>query len=185
MATKIGTISNALLLIGDTPLNSLDEPGYRTQVCSNLYDNIYESELISHTWGFARKLQQLNLTTDVPVIGTWTKIYQCPTDLISIMRVVPATDYEIYGDKIYSNAPSLTLDYYSRIDESMWPNYFAKLMEYALAKEIAIPLREDTQAAQLFYNLYKQVGQKARAVESKQRIQRAIQDQPFIDVRYS
>jgi len=185
MATKIDTISNALLLIGDKPLNSLNEPGYRAQVVSNLYDNIYESELISHTWAFARKLQQLALTTIEPAIGQWTTVYQLPTDLISVMRVVPSVDYEIYGDKLYCNVGELTLDYYSKIDESMWPGYFAKLMEYAIAKEIAIPIREDSNAAQLFYSLYLKVGQKARAEESKQRIQRPIQSRPFIDRRYN
>ena len=88
------------------------------------------------------------------------------------------------GDKIYSNQPSLVLDYHSKIPESRWPNYFAKLMEYALAKEFAIQIREDTGMAQLMNQLYVGQGQKSRAVESKQRIQRPIQSQPFIQARY-
>jgi len=184
MATKIGTISNALLLIGDKTINSLDEGSFRATVASNLYDNIYESELMSHPWGFCRKMQTLALTTQTPVTSEWRNIYQIPTDLISIFRVHPRSDYEIYGDKIYSNQPSLVLDYHSKIPESQWPNYFAKLMEYALAKEFAIPIREDTGMAQLMNQLYIGQGQKSRAVESKQRIQRPIQSQPFIQARY-
>jgi hypothetical protein len=184
MATKIGTISNALLRIGDDTINSLDEGSQRAKVAANLYDNIYESELISHTWSWSRKIQALNLTTDVPPTDEWRFIYQIPTDLIQVFRIYPGSDYEIYGDKIYSNTSNLALDYYARVSESVWPDYFATLMELALAKAFAIPIRENTDMAQVMNQEYLAQGQKARAVESKQRIQRPIQSRPLIEARY-
>jgi hypothetical protein len=183
MATKLNTISNALLLIGDQTINSLDEGSFRATVATNLYDNIYEAELASHTWGFARKLGNLSQTTSAPIVDKWKYIYQLPTDLISILTFYSRGDYEVYGDKIYSNQKTLTIDYYAKVSETLWPGYFAKLMEYALAKEFAIPIRENTSTADLMYKMYLGMGQKARALDSKQRIPRPIQDAPFLNAR--
>jgi hypothetical protein len=183
MATKLDTISNALLRIGDKTINSLDEGSFRATVASSLYDNIYESELSSHTWGFARSLSTLARTTTAPIIDKWNYIYQLPSDLITILTFYPRSDYEIYGDKIYSNQQSLQLDYYAKVSETLWPGYFAKLMEYALAKEFAIPIRENTSTSELMYKMYLGQGQRARALDSKQRMQRQIQDSPFLEVR--
>ena len=40
MASKIDLISNALILIGDTPINALTGGSRRETVANNLYDNI-------------------------------------------------------------------------------------------------------------------------------------------------
>ena len=185
MATKISAISNAFLLIGDKTINSLDEDSRRATVAANLYDSIYQTELVSHPWTFARKMQSLALTTETPVTDEWKLIYQLPSDLISVYRVYPRSDYEIYGDKIYSNTNNLTLDYFARVDESAWPPYFEKLMHFALAKDFAIPIRENASLAQYLDGLYIGQGQKSRAVDSKQRPQRQIQSKPFIEARYT
>mgnify|MGYP003115477983 CR=1 FL=1 len=61
MATKIELISNALILIGDLPITSLDGNTRAQTVANNLYDNIVQSELTKFTWGFARKKAQIDL----------------------------------------------------------------------------------------------------------------------------
>ena len=184
MATKISTISNALLLIGDKPINSLTEGSYRAQVAAGLYDSVYESVLASHPWFFARTLVELAKTTETSELPTWNNIFQMPTDLITMIRIYPSSDYEIYGNKIYSNATSLTIDYIAKVQEATWPGYFEKLMQWALASEFIIPIREDVGASQIITQKYLGQGQVARALDSKQKIQRPIQSQPFIQSRF-
>ena len=58
MASKIDLVSNALILIGDSPINTLDGNTRAQQVGSNLYDNIVKFEITKHRWGFARKKAQ-------------------------------------------------------------------------------------------------------------------------------
>lgn len=183
MATKINTISNALLLIGDDTINNLADGSQRGRVASALYDNIYEAELSTHPWYFARAVSQLAKLTEASTIDRWRNIFQLPTDLISIITFNPSSDYEIYGNKVYSNMNTLQIDYIAKVSESKWPGYFAKLMEYALAKEFAIPIRENTTTSELMYKMYLGMGQKARALDSKQKIQRPIQSTPFLNVR--
>jgi hypothetical protein len=183
MATKIQTISNALILVGDDTINTLGDGSYRARVTENLYDNVYEAELATHPWAFARRLQTLSASVDAPIIDSWEKIYALPSDLITLIRFHEQCDYEIYGSSIYTNATTLVCDYIAKVSESAWPGYFAKLMEYSLAKEFSKSIREDNATGQAFYNMYLGMGQKARAADSKQKIQRPIQSAPFLSVR--
>ena len=89
MATKIELISNALILIGDLPITSLDGNTRAQTVANNLYDNIVQSELTKFTWGFARKKAQIDLTVDSPVGTEWQSIYQLPADMLFLIRVNP------------------------------------------------------------------------------------------------
>ena len=81
MATKIDLVSAALVLIGDTPINSLIGNSRSQQVANALYDSIVQNELTKHRWGFARAKAQLALTTDTPVDQEWQSIYQLPADI--------------------------------------------------------------------------------------------------------
>lgn len=185
MASKIDTISNALILIGDKPLNSLAEGSYRSTVAANLYDSTYEAELSTHTWFFARRVIQLAKLPDPPLLDKWQSQYQLPPDMITLIKIDPRIDYELYGDKMYTNGNTqkFVLDYIAKVPESTWPDYFKELMQFALAYKFAIPIRENTSTQQAMYQLYQGQGQKARATDSKQKIQRPIQDAPYLFVR--
>jgi hypothetical protein len=183
MASKINVISNALLLIGDKTISTLNEGTARALVASNLYDSIYESELASHPWGFARTLATLSLTTQASEIDTWDNVYQLPTDFITLYRFHPIGDYEVYGDKIYTNLTNVTIDYTAKVQEAGWPGYFQAMMQYALAKDFAVSIRENTEMASYMTKMYLGAAQKARAYDSKQKIQRPIQSAPFLEVR--
>jgi hypothetical protein len=55
MASKIQLISNALILIGDLPITSLEGNSRAQTVANNLYDNIVQNEMTKFRWGFARR----------------------------------------------------------------------------------------------------------------------------------
>lgn len=184
MATKINLISNALILIGDTPINSLTGGERRQQVASNLYDNIVQAELAKHRWGFARRKAQLSKLTAAP-IEEWKTAYQLPTDLLSLIKLSITTSYQIYGSKVYTNVSgALYCDYIANVDESEWPVYFAKMIEYALASDFAASIRDDSSAQQEMNAKYINQSRMARATDSQQHPQTPIVDKPFIDVRF-
>lgn len=184
MASKIDLVSNALILIGDTPINSLTGGTRREQVASNLYDNIVKFELSKHRWGFARKKAQLSLTTDTPV-DEWNSIYQLPTDNLVLIKIVPRTPYQIYGDKLYANVSGkVTCDYIADVAESEWPEYFSKMIEYALARDFATSIRDSSTVADRMAQEYINASRMARAIDSQQHPQQSIVDAPFIDARF-
>lgn len=185
MASKIDLVSNALILIGDNPINSLTGNSRAAQVAANLYDNIVQNELTKHRWGFARRKAQISLTTDVPIDDDFRSIYQLPSNLLVLIKLNPNTNYQILGDKVYTNlSQKITIDYIANVPESEWPIYFAKMIEYALAKDFATSIRDSSSSRVEMTNEYVNASRMARFTDSQQHPQTPIQNRPFIDVRF-
>jgi len=185
VASKIDLISNALILIGDKPLNSLTDNTRAAQVGSNLYDNIVQNELSKHRWGFARRKAQLSLTTDAVVDSEYNSIYQLPTDLITLIKIKPNVNYQIYGDKVYCNLSSAVYcDYIANVAESEWPIYFSKMIEYALATDFASSIRDSASSADRMSSMYINASRMARATDSMQHPPTPMISNPFVSVRY-
>lgn len=187
MASKIQLISNALILIGDTPITSIDGGTRRETVARNLYDNIVENELTKHRWGFARRIAQMALTTETPIDYSqrWRSIYQLPTDLLFLINVTPDNQYQIYGDKVYSTtAVELYADYIAKVPESEWPVYFSKMIEYALAMDFAASIRDSSSARAEMAAAYVNQSRMARFTDSQQHPTERIVSNPFTTVRY-
>lgn len=185
MASKIQLISNALILIGDLPITSLEGNSRAQTVANNLYDNIVENELSKHRWGFARKKAQLGLTAETPVGDEWQSVYQLPTDMITLIKIEPSIPYQILGDKVYCNySGALYCDYIHKPSEGNWPPYFAKMIEYALAMDFAPSIRDSAASMELTANQYQNASRMARYTDSQQHPQTSIAYRPFIDVRY-
>jgi len=185
MSSKIQLISNALILIGDLPVTSLDGNERPKVVARNLYDNIVQNELTKYRWGFARRKAQLNLTTEVPVGTEWQSIYQLPADLLVLVKINPGINYQILGDKVYCNSQgALFCDYIANIPEHEWHVYFCKMIEYALGMDFAPSVRDSAISMELLSNQYVNASRMARLTDSQQHPQTPIQDRPFINVRY-
>ena len=185
MASKIQLVSNALILIGDLPLVSLSGNSRAATVANALYDNIVQNELSKFRWGFARKETQLSLTTEVPIGTEWSSIYQLPADALTLIKLSPSINYQILGDKVYCNySGSLYCDYIANVPEAEWPVYFSKMIEYALAMDFAPSIRDSASSMQLLANQYLNASRMARFTDSSQHPQVAIQDRPFINVRF-
>lgn len=184
MASKIDLISSALVECGDIPINTLDGNDRRQVVANSVYDKIVENELSKHRWGFARTKAQLSLTTDTPVDDEWTSIYQLPTDLVTLIKIYPSINYQVYGDKIYCNySQKLTCDYIANVAESEWPGHFAQMVIYALAKSFAISIRDNAGVKQEMNLEYITASRMARYTDSQQHPQQPIVSNPFVSVR--
>lgn len=186
MASKIDLVSSALVLIGDSPINTLTGNSKAQQTANALYDRIVRRELTKHKhWGFARRKAQLGLTTDVPEDDEWRSIYQLPTDLLVFIKLRPRVNYQIYGDKIYTNlSQELTCDYVRNVAESEWPEYFNYLIMIALAQSFAPAIRDDKTMKAILKEDYKDAMRDARSTDAQQHPQTPIVDSPLIDVRF-
>lgn len=186
MASKIDMVSNALILIGDNPINSLTGNSKAQVVASNLYDSIVQSELSKHRWGFARRKAQLAKTTETPIDSDYNSIHQLPTDLIALIKTNPNTNYQILGSKIYSNIGNnkFTIDYIANVPESEWPVYFVEMIQYALARNFATAIRDSSASRVEMTNEYTNASRMARYTDSQQHPITPIQDHPFVNVRF-
>lgn len=185
MASKIDLISNALILIGDLPINTLVGNSRAQTVAANLYGNIVKNELSKHRWGFARRKAQLSLLVAKPIDNDFQSAYQLPTDLITLIKLNPAVNYQIYGDLVYTNlSQQLFCDYIADIAETEWPVYFSKMIEYALARDFASSIRDSAASADRMAAEYLNASRMARYTDSQQHPQTPIVSKPFVTVRF-
>jgi len=149
MASDIDMSSNALLLVGDSPISSFTEPGAGAQAAANLYPDTYKRVLSEHPWTFALKEQRLNKLSQTPDTFTnYQFAYQIPNDLIRLWAILPQSDYTIVNNILYSNTGSgLLARYVYAVDEVNLPPHVVKAIEYKLASDFAVSVTEDLSKA--------------------------------------
>ena len=182
MATNIEICSNALIMVGHGPIASFTDGGAGANTAAALYLTTYESLLSQHRWRFASAKVALNRLTAKPQ-NEWSHAFQLPAGYIVAIGVHPRVDYEIYEDKLYTNASELDLDYIFKPDESKLPAYFQRLLEFNLASIFAIPVTDNSTKAEEYRKMTEQQLRKARFTDSQARPSDSIVDSPFIDSR--
>lgn len=184
MASDIDMASNALLLLGDSPISSFTEPGAGAQAAANLYQGTKERFLSYHPWSFALKEQVLSRLTQGPDIRTGYKYaYQLPTDMIRLWSVVEWDNYDLVGDKLYSNRTELLARYIYDVPESLIPAHAEKALTYLLAAEFAISVTEDEGKSQIYTQKANQMMAQASTIDSQGRPQIGIISSPFVEAR--
>jgi hypothetical protein len=181
MASKIEISSNAMILIGASPISSFTE-GTEGLVANALYETTYTALLSSFRWRFASKQALLSRLVATP-LNSYQYQYQLPTDLLVIIKTEYLDRYEIFGDKLYSDSPSLEIDYIYRVDETLLPAYFVKTLEFSLAAQFAIPITNNSQRAAVWSNAYETQLRMAKNTDSTQRPSSAIVDSPLTGIQ--
>ena len=184
MATDIDIASNALLLIGDNPIASFDDPGAGAQVAGAIYPETKRRLLSEHPWSFALKQQRLNKLSQVPdTLTNFSNAFQLPTDLIRLWNIQSHSNYILIGDLLYSNETEILATYVFDVPEVNIPPHAVKALEYMLSADFAIAITEDNTLAGI--QEQKAINMKAQAmsIDSQGRPQQAIVDSPLIDVR--
>jgi hypothetical protein len=183
MSSKVDIVSNALLLVGHTAISSFDaDQGAGATVGSALYDTTLEYLLSTTYWRFTVKQQQLSRLSAKP-LKNWQYAYQLPTDLITLHRVTPRTNYQIFEDKLYCNVTELFADYTYKPAAEDLPQYFVQAFQYKLAADFAISITNDTQKNGLYEQKFDRELKIAMAADAKSHPPEPIVDQPFTDVR--
>lgn len=184
MPTDIDIASNALVLIGDNPISSFDDPGAGAIAATNLYQSTKEGLLSEHPWSFALKQQKLNKLSEQPdLITNFRNAFQLPTDLIRLWNIQSHSDYILIGDLLFSNENELLATYIFDVEETRLPAHFVKGLQYALASEFAMSVTEDRDTARLYEVKSRDKINQAMSIDSQGRPQQGIIDSPLIDAR--
>lgn len=181
--TKIGIISKALILCGEKALNSLSDDRYGAEVGGNLFELIYENELQSNPWRFSMKKAALGRLNVTP-LNQFQYAYQVPADCLLVRHVYPATVYEIFGNRVYTDDTTVELDYQFKPDVGSIPAYFSMLMVYALARDMVKPITESDVAVRAFQAKYVLQRDRAMYADAQARPATFIQDNPFVYARF-
>jgi hypothetical protein len=182
VATKIQIISNALILCGEKPLNSLNDDRYGATVGANLFEFLYENEIQTGSWRFSFKKASLGRLASSP-LNQFQYAYQLPSDCLMHNHVWPACRYEIFGRHLYTDMTAVDLDYKFKPEITDLPAYFTLMLTYALAKDMAKPITGQTAMADKWEKAYMRQLPLSMAADAKARPSTPIQSSPFTDVR--
>jgi len=184
-ASRLKVIASACVKLGEKPPTSESDDRYGVQVGLNLFERTYENELAATLWRFA--LKKVTLSQDVAVpLNEYSYQYTLPADMVMAVAVYPrGVNYQIVGDKLYSNTSGLALDYIYKPDVGLGktPPYFYELLVARMTLEMALPLTgslEKKESARRDY-VY-QLG-RAQWADAQGRPNIAVQSSPFTEVR--
>jgi len=157
--TKLSICSDALILLGASPLSSFSDGTDAAQICDRLYDDLKDSIIASYPWSWSFKKVQLSRLTSTPA-NEWKYQYALPGDMMAGVRAVFNTSatsvapiqygWEIFGTSLNTNEETIFVDYQHSVAEAALPTYFVQLLKYAMAAEIAETVTDQITKAQYF-----------------------------------
>lgn len=184
--TKVQIISNALALLGQKPINSLQNQNSITTAAEQAFDFLLPYMLSTAFWRFATKIVQLSQLVTVPVVTEWAYIYQLPADFLKLVRLYPHNyAYELYENKqMYANINGpLYIEYTFMPAIGQLPYYFNGYLIYRIAEYLALSNAHEVQFSQkLAQDMGVAMGV-AMAADSQNRPQTPLISQPIIEDR--
>ena len=199
--TDVSICSDALVLLGASPISSFTEGTDAALVCQRLYPDIRDSLLSTYVWSWSLTKTQLSRLSTAPT-NEWQYAYQLPGDMLSGVIAVFETNgtterprrygWEIYGDELYTNMETAYIDYQQTVVESKMPNYFVRLLRTALASELAIVITDQAGKSEFFRNdAYGNPGENGRGgmmraamnIDGRGQATQIIEDYSLIEVR--
>jgi len=157
--TKLSICSDALILLGASPLSSFSEGTDAAQICDRLYDDLKDSIIATYPWSFSIKKVQLARLSETPN-SEWKYLYQLPGDTLAGVRAVFNTGqpgarpiphgWEIIENKLQTSQEEIWVDYQFSPNEAALPTYFVQLLKYVMAAEIAETVTDQLTKAEYF-----------------------------------
>jgi hypothetical protein len=189
MTTAVSICSNALLMLGKTPIADFNENSDRARYCSNLYPTVRDDLLRKHYWNCAIKRVMLSPLADAPAFG-YSAQFQLPADFLRVYEVgYPGrfiTDFQIENRKIMANAASLPLRYVWRNDnEDNWDSSLVQVATIMMAAVLAYPITQSTSLRETLTNDAKIALREAKATDAQENPSDTMGDEfPLIAGRY-
>ena len=199
--TDLSICSDALIMLGASPISSFTEGTDAAQACDRLYPDLRDSLLSRYPWSWTYKKASLGRLATAP-INEFKYAYQLPGNILSGVQAVFETSasnqnaindgWEIYGDQLYTDLETVFIDYQETISESKMPVYFVHLLRNALAGELGIVITDQASKADYFRSIaYGSPGENGRGglfreavnIDSRGRLPQIIEDYALIQVR--
>lgn len=183
--TAIEIMSNAALLLGKRPFTTIDDADAFALSLQKLYDMIVPDELSSNAWKFAKKQVELSrIAAFDPDFAEFSSAYALPSDLLNVVRVYPATYYQIFEDRIYTNTTStLKMEYTYNAPVTKWNANFKTFMAASIALYQAMAVAENDRLVQKLDMLVRTSRAKAMYTDGQNSPNIMIQSVPWLTCR--
>lgn len=149
MSTALDVINNALMRLGDSPVETLDDlDSQLAQLCQRKLPIIRDAILRSHPWNFALFQDSLSPMSPSPLFH-WTYNFAWPTNpyCLRVWRVENDLPFVVASERVPSgiqrviradDAP-LNLEYIGRVEDiTLWDPQAVQLLEECFKAELAM-----------------------------------------------
>lgn len=184
MTNDIAIASNALILIGDSPITAWNETDGGI-AAEQIYPVAKKSLLAAYKWSFALKSIRLSQNAEAPdsLLG-YNKSHALPADMIRLWRLLPeGMNYIIRGADVYSFNTDILAEYTYDCDENLMPDYFREALEFLIASKLGNSITENPNIAELMLQQHLRQLAIAKNIDATQAPQIPILDAPFNSVR--
>ena len=181
--SSVSICSNALLLLGDKPIDSFDVNNDRTRLAANLYPQKRDRVLRAHPWNCAVKRVVLSPCTESPP-SDWKYQFQLPGDWLRTLNVGlndSPDDYTIEGRRILTNNPVCYLRYIFRnTSEATWDALLIDAMTQVMVAAFTYPITKSTTKQATEEEIVKRMLREARAVDGQEGTPESLGDFPLL-----
>jgi hypothetical protein len=182
MATAVSICSNALLMLGDKPINSLEEGSDRARLAANLWPDLRDFVLRSHPWNCAVKRVTLNPQSTPPDFD-FEYSFLMPGDWLRTLQVGQRgerPEYQIEGKTILMHESVCRLRYIWRNDNpATWDSMLVHAMTMVMKAVFAYPITQAGSIEQLAVSVLAPILKQARAVDGQEDDVDYIDDSPL------
>jgi hypothetical protein len=149
-ATDVSICSNALLMLGDNPISSLDEGSAKARIASNLYPAVRDTILRLHPWNCCIARVQLAPDVTAPAFD-YAYQFTLPADFMRAVQVGEhglEGDYRIEGRKLLVDDNPLNLRYVARNENpATWDSALVDAVTLEMAARMAYPITRSASLA--------------------------------------
>ncbi len=181
--SAVSICSNALLLLGDKPIDSFDINNDRTRLVANLYTSKRDKVLRAHPWNCAIKRVVLSPDTDAPAFG-WGYQFQLPDDWLRTLCVGDddaPDEFAVEGRKVLMDSNVCRLRYVFRNEvEATWDALLVDAMTQVMVAALTYPITKSTTKQATEEEIVKQVLKTARAVDGQEVTPETLGDFPLL-----
>jgi hypothetical protein len=184
--TEVSICNSALIKVGADRIDSLSDDNKRAILCNEQYTKVRDEVLQSHLWNFALARVELAKDATAPAFE-YANRYLLPSDVLRVFFLYPMEndiEWKREGNYILTDDDPLKIVYIRKEpDTSLFSPVFAECLAYRLAQELAYPLVQSTQLAQLMEQKYQDFLRKARSYDAQEGTPYMLTDDTFINVR--
>lgn len=181
--SAVSICSNALLLIGDKPIDSFGVDNDRTRLVANLYNYKRDRVLRAHPWNSATKRVVLSPDEVSPAFD-WRYQFSLPGDWLRTLSVGldgESDDYAIEGRKILMNTNTCRLRYVFRNTvESTWDALLVEAMTQVMVAALTYAITKSTSKQATEEEIVKRVLKEARATDGMEVPPETLGDFPLL-----
>lgn len=193
MASSIEICNNALILIGQEPVITLDDTSKQARLCKRLYTSTLEALLRQYPWTFAIKRVILSRDVETPAFG---KAYQftLPSDCLRIVNIfvsdndhdyISDDEYTVEGNKILTDYETIYLRYVGKIDSAgLFDSQFCQCLAYKLARIMCQALTADQDLLVKLTELETQAIQLAQHTQAIEQSPQKVKEGQWIKSRW-